>query len=410
MVPLFFCAASWLTFFLFTGGVTADMGRRDDTPGVIEEFEAVVSVDDDLAAQQQSDPNAYIRDLRQAIAGKASLDPEKVYTAQAMLPVGEMLVLATASGCSLLSDPVEEPTGRVEPLEFSFSLSDLDECSKVAESIITGLQAEIAAEWGHLGGTAGENEMASSTSLQDIGMRTNNRASERSSADDMTIGVQEMANAFLAANLEIKFIPTTAEGVMVMHFDLTDNTSAKEITEMMSNVDAEKLKSVNDALRAAHDKIVNASPEELQQMEAEIKSFYERHSEQLRQEVEQNRSMLEELSSDSVSEIECSTLDLDNCASVSKCSVVKLNGKETCAISPKTVFLLMETGCGLQSKAGLMSIVRDFVNTGLMTEANHQTLRQSFDLGHICNAIVHTYMSADIAETEHHESKRGFEL
>lgn len=45
-----------------------------------------------------------------------------------------------------------------------------------------------------------------------------------------------------------------------------------------------------------------------------------------------------------------------------------------------------------------------------MTESNHHTLRQSFDLGQICNAIVHTYLSADIAETEQHEAKRGFEL
>ncbi|ORM39615.1 uncharacterized protein BXIN_0241 [Babesia sp. Xinjiang] len=399
----------------------AEVERRDNTPVVIDEYEALVTVSDDAdgntsfekAKEDKSyDRLTYIRDVRNAIGGRVPMDPEKVYTVHATLPVGEMLVLATASGCSLLSNPEEDASGKVEYLEFTFRLADLEDCAKVTDSIITGLQSEIVAAWGSLGGTSAANEVASSTTLQGIGMRTNNQTSRQTSAGDsaMNIGIQDMANAFIAANLEVRMIPTSADGVLVMHFDLNGSASAKEIAEMMANIDMEKLNSLSEAIKAANEKIVNASPEELKQMEDQLKAMYERDLEELRRHVDENKKLLEELSSDGVTELVCSSLALGDCKSVSKCSVVKLNGEETCAVSPKTVFLLMETGCGLQSKAGLMSIVRDIVGSGLMTEENHQTLRHSFDLHQICNAIVHTYMSADISETDQHETKRSFEL
>nr|BAN64987.1 hypothetical protein [Babesia bovis] len=413
MVKALFVVANLALLRHMLVGVVADPidGEIPDT--IVEDIEAVITVDDgdDLANvsgdKVTADPNEYIRDLRNALGGKGAIDPEKVYTAQAMLPVGEVLVLATASGCSLLNDPDGEVTGKVKALEFNFRVSELEECSKVTESLVSALQSQIAAEWSNLGGTSLPEEVASSTTLREIGMRTNGKSSAKDDDMNMSLTVQDMANAFLIANLEIKFIPTTAEGVAVMHFHIADNTSAKEISEMMSNIDMEKLKALNEAFKVANDKIANASPEELKQMEDELKAFYERNGDNVLNQDDESKSILEELSTEGMTGIECASLSLEDCASVSKCSVVKLNGKETCSVSPKTVFLLMETGCGLQSKAGLMSIVRDFVSNGLMSEATHQTLRQSFDLGQICNSIVHTYMSADIAETQHHESKPG---
>ncbi|GIX65442.1 signal peptide containing protein [Babesia caballi] len=417
MLPLV-CVANLLVFCLSSSA--AELGRQESPSEAIEDFEAVVAVEDTIVDKNEDAANEagdfdgfeYSRDLRNAAAGKAAMDPEKVYTAQAMLPVGEMLVLATASGCTLLRDPEEETPGKVEALEFSFRIADLEDCAKVTESIVNSLQEEIVAEWANLGGGSVDGGIASSTRLHDIGMRRGNRSSETTSADtsEFTLGIQDLANAFLATNLEMKVIPTTADGVVVMHFDIADNTSAREITQMLSNVDPDKLKELGEAIKEANDKIMNASPEEMQKMEEELKVLLERNNEEARQRVENGKSVLEELSTEGIAEIECSSLALEDCGAVSKCGMVKLNGEKVCAVAPNTIFLLMETGCGLQSKAGLMSVVRDLVGSGLMTEATHQTLRESFDLGKICNAIVHTYMSANIAETEHHEAKRSFEL
>lgn len=396
-----------------------DIGQ--DSTSIIESYEETVTImpsnasDKTVESSSDSttvDSSAYMRDLRNAMKGMGSMDPNNVYTVQAMLPAGEVLVLATASGCSLLNDPDDGVTGTVRPLEFSFHIADLEDCGKVTEDIISGLQSEIAAEWSNLGGYGAEGNVTSSTRLQEIGVRKGNGASERNgrSGSDFSVSVQDLANAFLAANLEIKMIPTTTDGVYVLHFDISDNTSAEEITQAMANIDPEKLKEVGDAINLANEKIMNATPEELSKMEEEFKTFLEKNEEILRKEIEDGKNILEELSKSDVSSKECSSLPLDQCKTVSKCGIVKLNGTEKCMVSPKTVFWLMETSCGLQSKAGLLSIVRDFVNAGIMTESNHHTLRQSFDLGQICNAIVHTYLSADIAETEQHEAKRGFEL
>ncbi|GBE60082.1 signal peptide containing protein, putative [Babesia ovata] len=415
MMLKLFCAANLLLLCLAPSFARSEVGREN--PGaVIDEFEAVVTLTEDDTSKADEvnnealtfDAGEYMSDLRNAAAGKIAMDPEKVYTAQAMLPLGEVLVLATASGCSILGDPEGEFTGREEPLEFSFRVADLEDCGKVTESIVSSLQAEVAAEWSSLTGNSADAGVVSTTSMQDIGMRKGNKSSEN--RGNFGIGVQDLANAYLAANLEIKLIPTTSEGIVVMHFDITNTTTAQEITEMMSSVDPEKLRQLEAALEKAKDTFNNASTEDLNRMEEELKTLIAKENEKLQKDLEDGKEMLEQLSSDSVAEIECSALALDDCNAVSKCGVVKLNGKESCAVAPKTVYLLMETGCSLQSKAGLMSIARDLVSSGIMSEANHQTLRQSFDLARICNAIVHTYMSADIVETESHETREAFDL
>ncbi|CDR94770.1 hypothetical protein, conserved [Babesia bigemina] len=409
------CVVNLLLLCLAPQFARSEAGREEPA-AVIDEYEAVVTVAEDEPSRADEvdnealtfDAGEYMRDLRDAAAGKAAMDPEKVYTAQAMLPLGEVLVLTTASGCSVLSDPEGEITGREEPLEFSFRLADLEDCGKVSESIISGLQAEVAAEWSSLSGNSADSGIASTTSLQDIAVRQGGKRSENPSS--FGIGVQDLANAYVAANLAINLIPTTSEGIVVMHYDLTNTTTAEEITKAMSSVDPEKLKQLEDAFEMAKNTFNNATTEDLERMEEELKAFFEKENEKLQKDLEDGKHMLEELSSDRVAEIECSALALDDCKAVSKCGVVMINGKESCAVAPKTVYLLMETGCSLQSKAGLMSIARDLVSSGIMSEANHQTLRESFDLSRICNAIVHTYMSADIVETESHETKEAFDL
>lgn len=420
MMLKFFIAAQLLGSCCSVFMAKASEAIQEDSISVVGNFEATdaeVPSGDNMTATatediRMMDDNDYMRDLRNSMTGKGMMNPETIYTAQAMLPAGELLVLSTASGCSLLNDAEGAVPGRMEPLEFSFRLADLEDCGKVTEGIINELQAEIAAEWANLGGSQSEGVISSSTRLQEIGMRSGNKSAQDnvSKDTDFNASVQDLANAFLAANLEVNLLPTSSAGIFVMHFDISGNTSAEEITQMMANIDTEKLKEVSETIKSMNDKIMNATPEDLAKMEQEFKNFVESNQAVLAKEVEDGKNILEELSHSGQTSIECSALSLGSCDSVSKCDVVKLNGKETCMVSPKTIFLLMETNCGLQSKAGLLSIVRDLVNVGLMNEANHQTLRQSFNLAQICNSIVHTYLSADIAETEQHEAKRTFEL
>ncbi|KAK1443217.1 hypothetical protein BgAZ_200930 [Babesia gibsoni] len=413
----------WCLFFHVVGILlpsviaAANDGVASDSISIVQNYDGSnVEEPESSSLSEESgaiDSAAYMRDLRNAMNGKGAMNPNKSYTVQASLPSGELLVLSTPSGCSLLNDAEDSVAGEVANLEFSFRLADLEDCGKVTEGIIKGLQSEIAAEWSNIGSSSDSGSVASSTRLQEIGMRNTNARSEKNDDDDDTqanMGVDDLAGAFLAANLQINLIPTTAEGVFVMHFDITGNTTAEEITQMMANIDSEKLKEVSEAIKSASDKIMNATPEDMAKMEEDFKSFLEKSKAQLTKDIENGKSILEELSNDGISTTDCSSLALDKCDTVSKCGVVKLNGKEKCMVSPKTVLLLMETNCGLQSKAGLLSIVRDLVHAGLMNDAKHQTLRQSFDLGQICNSIVHTYLSADIAETSQHEAKRGFDL
>ncbi|KAK2197658.1 hypothetical protein BdWA1_000661 [Babesia duncani] len=400
-------------------GINEHKSKSSTTEPVVELYEESVYVTPDSAAEDSAEEysqNAssdsesfsgeYLKDVSDAAAGKRPIDPYKVYTVRAMLPVGELLVLSTASGCALLDDPTNVESAKNEALEFQFKIADLEDCARLSDSLMNGLKEQIALEWNKIGKTPMGQDVKSSTILSEINVRSNGRNNaafpdEIFAESDSTM---ELASQFLATNLRVNIIPTTADGVFVFHFFLSD-----EATESDS-INNEELRAFNDALLAINKKIQEASPEELEQMKEEYKNKLLQATNELKAEISSGTSLLESLSNDNVANVECTDLDLDKCEEVEKCKVVTFNGNKTCMVSPKTIFWLMETGCGLQSKPGLLSIARDLLKKEMIKESEYQNLRQSFNLAHICDAIVHRYMSADIDEIRHHERKRAFEF
>lgn len=335
-----------------------------------------------------SDPSDYISDLEDAISGKRALDPQKVYTVVADLPMGELLMLSTASGCALLSSP-DDNLGQtpLEPIEFTFKISELEDCAKLTNSIISGLQEEIF----RIIQAESRDSVTSTTTLSQVSERGKRQVihTERvteSIGDDSSPSTSDLVQAFLAAHLKVNLLPTSLEGVFVTHFDISDEP------QVASDKMIGDLKRFGEALK-------KITPPEIRNYESK-----------LNREIQDGRKILDELSSSDVENVQCESLGLDKCGSVSKCDVVVLNGKKVCSVSPKTIFWLLQSNCALQSKAGLFSVARDLMSVGILSESAYNTLRESFNLDHICSTIVNSYLSANIGSTERKDTDAVFDL
>ncbi|UKK00821.2 hypothetical protein MACK_000895 [Theileria orientalis] len=146
---------------------------------------------------------------------------------------------------------------------------------------------------------------------------------------------------------------------------------------------------------------------ELERISKQLQSQFERTKDLLQKEVDQGKQILSDLSKHGVESVECSELGNEECGKYSKCEVMDVDGKEMCFVSPRTIYWLMETNCGLQSKSALMSIARDLNRAGIISSRRVSHLEQSFDPKKICNAITHAYLSK-LAPKEDQQPNRAF--
>ncbi|EKX74340.1 signal peptide containing protein [Theileria equi strain WA] len=362
-----------------------------------QDFEASSDADDSSSKESTSD-GSYYSDFKKFQQSGVEIDTEKSYTVSAMLPVGELLVLATPSGCALLDSPEADSSAKVEPLEFTFKVSELEDCGKLTDSILSELKSEISSNWELLSQSGSCKVGESFTTLKEIGLRTspNGRDSYEYTETTTTPGdADQFATSFLASHLNVNLLPTTDDGVFVCHFDISESDSTQDDSKF-----EDFLNSLNDTI----------SSNEFKELENKFKSVLEETKTRLDQEIDTGKKILDELSQHGIDSTECHKLSLDRCKSVSKCDVVSINGEETCFVSPRTIFWLADTNCGLQSRTALFSIARDLVSAGIMNEKHYQTMRQSYNASQICNAITHSYLSADITPKEDNIFNRAFEL
>ncbi|BAM39576.1 conserved hypothetical protein [Theileria orientalis strain Shintoku] len=146
---------------------------------------------------------------------------------------------------------------------------------------------------------------------------------------------------------------------------------------------------------------------ELEKISKKLQSQFEKTRDLLQKEVNEGKQILSDLSKHGVESVECSGLKSEECSKYSKCEMMDVDGKEMCFVSPKTIYWLLETSCGLQSKSALMSIARDLNRAGIMSTRRVSHLEQSFDPRKICNAITHAYLSK-LAPKEDQQPNRAF--
>lgn len=369
----------------------------DESQSTTQDVENSSDQDDTSSKEYESD-GTYYSDFKKFQQSGVEIDVNKSYTVSAMLPAGELLVLATPSGCALLDSPESDKTTKLEPLEFTFKVSELEDCGKLTDSILLELKSEISANWDVLSQSTGKCAVGESfTTLKEIGLRTspNGRKVYEYTETTETPDTDELATSFLASHLHVDLLPTTDEGVFVFHFDISESETSKDESKFEGF-----LKSLNDTL----------SSNEFKEFEKKFKTALDEAKDNLTKEIDTGKKILDELSKHGVESTQCYKLDLDKCKTVSKCDVVSVNGEEMCFISPKTIFWLADTNCGLQSRTALFSIARDLVSAGIMNEKHYQVIRQSYNVSKICNAITHSYLSADITPKEDNIFTRAFDL
>ncbi|EAN34329.1 Tp12 [Theileria parva strain Muguga] len=254
---------------------------------------------------------------------------------------------------------------------------------------------------------------------------------------DITEEDRREALLLLSRTLDFDYYPTDSDSVYVMSFSLNDRDTLDSNREQLLNqfyqlfntpvdqsVNEEEssARTENKESTSTEDKmnfesifknLSSYSEEKLEKLLDEMKAFLEtdegkkavekfqnemasklKEVEKLyKEESELGKKILGDLSKHGVENVQCSKLTTEDCANYSKCQVLSVEGKDVCFVSPKTIYWLMQTKCGLQSKAALLSIARDLSNIGIISNKHVNNLEQSFDLNKICNAITHSYLS-----------------
>ncbi|UKJ88427.2 hypothetical protein MACJ_000871 [Theileria orientalis] len=183
------------------------------------------------------------------------------------------------------------------------------------------------------------------------------------------------------------------------------NLNFESLFKSMANFTNEKFEKVLKEIKRLLE--TEDGKKELERISKQLQSQFEKTKELLQKEVDQGKQILSDLSKHGVESVECSQLGNEECSKYSKCEVMDVDGKEICFVSPKTIYWLMETNCGLQSKSALMSIARDLNRAGIMSSRRVSHLEQSFDSTKICNAITHAYLSK-LAPKEDRQPNRAF--
>uniref|UniRef100_A0A3B0MJX8 Uncharacterized protein n=1 Tax=Theileria annulata TaxID=5874 RepID=A0A3B0MJX8_THEAN len=398
----------------------------------------------------------YSDDFKKSTEEGIDMDSEKSYTVRSLLPVDNLLVLTTPSGCSLLDFSGEDDGLQV--VEFNFKTSELEECSKLTEDIIREMNEQLARDL-----VAHRNSQATPrTKMVEISVRdpmrnrqlniketqevfsrsdasNNENLSDSSSfrfGDEVDVTEEDRKEALLllSRTLDFDYYPTDADSVYVMSFSLSDNEGLDSNREQLLNEFYQLFNTKTDSrtegdssgktlnkestgekmnLENIFKNLSSYSEEKLEKLLDEMKAFLEtdegkkavekfqsemasklKEVEKLyREESELGKKILSDLSKHGVENVQCSKLTSDDCTSYSKCQVLKVDGKDVCFVSPKTIYWLLQTKCGLQSKAALLSIARDLNNIGIISNKHVNNLEQSFDLNKICNAITHSYLS-----------------